>query len=80
MTGVQTCALPISIIDLGRHLDLDVVAEGVEDQETWDMLAEMGCHIVQGWHLGRPMAPDALVPWLHERESRRPPSPVLRLA
>ena len=73
-------AIVRAIVDLGRHLGLEVVAEGVEDQETWDLLAEMGCHIVQGWHLGRPMTPDALVPWLHERESRRHPSPVLRLA
>jgi diguanylate cyclase (GGDEF)-like protein len=73
-------AIVRAIVDLGRHLGLEVVAEGVEDQETWDLLAEMGCHIVQGWHLGKPMTPDALVPWLDERESRRHPSPVLRLA
>jgi diguanylate cyclase (GGDEF)-like protein len=73
-------AIVRAIVDLGRHLGLEVVAEGVEDQETWDLLAEMGCHIVQGWHLGRPMPPDALLPWLHERESRRLTSPALRLA
>jgi diguanylate cyclase (GGDEF)-like protein len=69
-----------AIVDLGRHLGLEVVAEGVEDQPTWDLLAEMGCDLVQGWHLGRPMPPGALLPWLHERESGRRTSPVLRLA
>ena len=32
-----------AIVDLGRHLGLDVVAEGVEDQPTWDLLTSMGC-------------------------------------
>ncbi len=48
-------AIARSIVDLGRHLGLDVVAEGVEDEETWQMLAEMGCTLAQGWHLARLM-------------------------
>ncbi len=48
-------AIARSIVDLGRHLGLDVVAEGVEDEETWQMLTEMGCTLAQGWHLARPM-------------------------
>ena len=83
VTGLQDrggdAAIVRAIVDLGRHLGLEVVAEGVEDQQTWDLLADMGCHLVQGWHLGRPMPPDTLVPWLRERESR-PLPPVLRLA
>ena len=34
---------------------LEVVAKGVEDQASWDLLASMGCDLGQGWHLGRPM-------------------------
>jgi EAL domain-containing protein (putative c-di-GMP-specific phosphodiesterase class I) len=64
-------AIVRAIVDLGRHLGLEVVAEGVEDQQTWDQLEEMGCHLVQGWHLARPMPPAALVPWLREREDAR---------
>jgi EAL domain-containing protein (putative c-di-GMP-specific phosphodiesterase class I) len=41
----------------------------VEDQATWDLLASMGCDLVQGWHLGRPMPTDELVPWLRGREA-----------
>ncbi len=59
-----------AIADLGRNLGLDVVAEGVEDRATWDALAELGVHLVQGWHLARPMPVDALLPWLAEREAR----------
>jgi diguanylate cyclase (GGDEF)-like protein len=57
-------AIVRAIVDLGRHLGLQVVAEGVEDQATWDLLASMGCDLVQGWHLARPMPVDALLPWL----------------
>ncbi len=68
-------AIARSIVDLGRHLGLDVVAEGVEDEETWQMLTEMGCTLAQGWHLARPMPAADLPAWL---ESRRRPAPLLR--
>jgi EAL domain-containing protein (putative c-di-GMP-specific phosphodiesterase class I) len=63
-------AIVRAIVDLGRHLGLEVIAEGVEDQATWDLLASMGCDLAQGWHLGRPMPTDQLAPWLAEREQR----------
>jgi EAL domain-containing protein (putative c-di-GMP-specific phosphodiesterase class I) len=44
-----------STIELAHALDLKVVAEGVEDQQTEDLLKAMGCDIIQGWHSGRPM-------------------------
>jgi diguanylate cyclase (GGDEF)-like protein len=73
-------AIVRAIVDLGRSLGLEVVAEGVEDQATWDVLAELGCHMVQGWHLARPMPAGALVPWMLEREARRGQGTTLRLA
>jgi len=72
-------AIVRAIVDLGRHLGLEVVAEGVEDQETWGQLAAMGCHLVQGWHLGRPMPTGDLVPWLRERASDPAAGPALRV-
>jgi|tagenome__1003787_1003787.scaffolds.fasta_scaffold20962247_2 diguanylate cyclase (GGDEF)-like protein len=60
----EDAAIVRAIVDLGRHLGLEVVAEGVEDQQTWDLLASMGCHLVQGWHLSRPMPIDHLLGWL----------------
>ncbi|MCO7218370.1 EAL domain-containing protein [Klenkia sp. PcliD-1-E] len=56
-----------AVADLGRNLGLDVVAEGVEDQDTWDALTELGVHLIQGWHLARPMPVDALLSWLDDR-------------
>jgi diguanylate cyclase (GGDEF)-like protein len=65
--GGGDAAIVRAIVDLGRHLGLEVVAEGVEDQETWNLLTDLGCDLVQGWHLGRAMPTDDLVPWLLAR-------------
>jgi predicted signal transduction protein with EAL and GGDEF domain len=45
-----------SIIDLGRNLGLEVVAEGVTDPGTRRALQEMGCHLAQGYLFTPPMA------------------------
>ena len=42
-------------LDLARKLGLTAVAEGVESIEDWQMLAELGCDIAQGWLIGRPV-------------------------
>jgi diguanylate cyclase (GGDEF)-like protein len=67
--GTDADDLPIvrAIVDLGRHMGLEVVAEGVEDDPTLDLLDSIGCDLAQGWHLGRPMPIDGLLPWLHGR-------------
>jgi EAL domain-containing protein (putative c-di-GMP-specific phosphodiesterase class I) len=70
----EDVAIVRAIVDLGRHLGLDVVAEGVEDQQTWDLLASMGCDLVQGWHLARPMPAEALLPWLRAGTVDRRPT------
>lgn len=44
-----------SIISLADALGLDVVAEGVENQEQADVLLRLGCIRAQGYHYGRPM-------------------------
>ena len=64
----ENTAIVRAIVDLGRALGLDVVAEGVEDADTWQLLAAMNCDLVQGWHLSRPMPIDALPAWLDARE------------
>jgi diguanylate cyclase (GGDEF)-like protein len=50
-------SLPIvqTIVNLGRNMDMLVVAEGVETAEQRDALAEMGCYGFQGYFMGRPM-------------------------
>jgi EAL domain-containing protein (putative c-di-GMP-specific phosphodiesterase class I) len=49
-----------SIIDLGHKLGLRVVGEGVENQETADILATLGCDLAQGSYLSKPMAPEEI--------------------
>jgi diguanylate cyclase (GGDEF)-like protein len=53
-----------SIIDLGRNLGLHVVAEGVEDDATWEKLTQCGCDVVQGYILTKPLASTDLPAWL----------------
>ncbi|MCG6962132.1 MAG: EAL domain-containing protein [Acidobacteria bacterium] len=51
-------ALADSILMLARSLDLQVVAEGVEEEEQRTALKAMGCDLLQGYLLGRPVPPD----------------------
>jgi EAL domain-containing protein (putative c-di-GMP-specific phosphodiesterase class I) len=57
-------AIVRSVIELAGALGLRVVAEGVEDERTWRLLHEAGCHVAQGWFYGRPMPAEDLVTWL----------------
>jgi diguanylate cyclase (GGDEF)-like protein len=56
-----------STIDLARNLGLEVVAEGVEGAEVLHRLRSLRCDEAQGFHLSRPLPPDALVEWLAAR-------------
>ena len=58
-----------SVIDLARNLGLGVVAEGVEDLETWNALAELGCKVAQGYFLSRPIPAHEFTRWLKSRET-----------
>ena len=53
-----------AIADLAGNLSLAVVAEGVEDAGAYARLAEFGCDIAQGYHIGRPMPLQDFLPWL----------------
>ena len=44
-----------SVIELARGLGKAAIAEGVEDRTTFDRLASLGCHAVQGYYLARPL-------------------------
>ncbi|HYM31194.1 MAG TPA: GGDEF domain-containing response regulator [Candidatus Cybelea sp.] len=53
-----------TIIELARNLGLLVVAEGVEDAETWAALRQLGCDVAQGYHMSRPITAQALDQWM----------------
>ncbi|MEU6587930.1 bifunctional diguanylate cyclase/phosphodiesterase [Streptomyces sp. NPDC046881] len=64
-------------VDLAHSLGLLVVAEGVEDDETWERLRDLGCDAVQGWLVAAAMPPEEATAWLLARGSRgwqRPPA------
>jgi diguanylate cyclase (GGDEF)-like protein len=67
-------AIVRSTIDLARHLDLHVVAEGVETPAALEKVRELGCHTAQGYVLAPPLAPAGLATWLKERTERMPRS------
>ncbi|HWF33803.1 MAG TPA: EAL domain-containing protein [Solirubrobacteraceae bacterium] len=58
-----------STINLGHDLGLEVVAEGVEDGYTLARLGNLGCDRVQGYHISRPLAPEAFAAWLASTEA-----------
>jgi EAL domain-containing protein (putative c-di-GMP-specific phosphodiesterase class I) len=53
-----------STIDLGHNMGLRVVAEGIESEAAWHILAEMGCDQGQGYFMSRPMPADQLASWV----------------
>jgi diguanylate cyclase (GGDEF)-like protein len=57
-------------INLAHSLGLKVVAEGVEDESTWDELRTLGCDFAQGYYLGRPMPAAEIKNWLDHSEPR----------
>jgi EAL domain-containing protein (putative c-di-GMP-specific phosphodiesterase class I) len=57
-------AIVRSAVELGHNLGLQVVAEGVEDADSYDQLVRLGCDLAQGYYMGRPMPIDDLERWL----------------
>ena len=57
-------AIVRTIVALGESLGLGVIAEGVENEAQKDALAAIGCHNYQGYHFGRPLAPESFERWV----------------
>jgi diguanylate cyclase (GGDEF)-like protein/PAS domain S-box-containing protein len=55
-----------STIELAHNIGLRVVAEGVEDKKTYEMLAALSCDSVQGFYISRPMPPEEFSRWLQQ--------------
>ena len=56
-----------AVTDLAHALDLRVVAEGVEDAESWRTVRDVGCDVGQGFFFARPMRSENLIAWIRER-------------
>lgn len=51
-------------IQMAHALNLEVVAEGIEQKESWDLLHDMGCDYAQGFWMGKAMPIKELICWL----------------
>jgi diguanylate cyclase (GGDEF)-like protein len=69
VTDFRDRAIVLSTIELAHNLGLRVVAEGVEEQATADLLRSVGCDEIQGWLVAMPLEPAALETWLAERSA-----------
>lgn len=61
-----------AIVDLSHTLGVAVVAEGIENADTLDRLARMGCDYGQGYFIARPMPADAMLDWVAARDALAP--------
>lgn len=59
-----------SALDIARKLNLQVVAEGVETREDWQLLHSLGCGEAQGYFVAKPMPGDALQSWWRANRQR----------
>ena len=65
-TNAGDAAIVRATIELAGSLGLNVVAEGVEDEATWQSLSRFGCTIAQGYFISRPMPAGEVEGWLLE--------------
>ncbi|BDH07630.1 MULTISPECIES: putative bifunctional diguanylate cyclase/phosphodiesterase [Streptomyces] len=66
----EDAAIVRCTVDLAHSLGLVVVAEGVEDDETWEHLRDLHCDAVQGWLVAAAMPPEETTAWLKARGAR----------
>jgi EAL domain-containing protein (putative c-di-GMP-specific phosphodiesterase class I) len=71
-SSIRDAVIVRSTVDLGRNLGLRVVAEGVEDQATWQELNTLGCDAIQGYYISRPVSADELASWLAQERTATP--------
>jgi len=69
--NLDNAAIVRAVVDLGARLDIDVVAEGVEERPVWDRLAGFGATCAQGYFVARPMPLAEFPAWLATYDPRR---------
>jgi EAL domain-containing protein (putative c-di-GMP-specific phosphodiesterase class I) len=69
--SIEDRAIVQSILALAHSLGKEVVAEGVEDIKTLNILKEMQCNKIQGYLYSKPIAFEQFIPWLTEFEASR---------
>lgn len=69
LVNEQDANIVRSTIGLAHNLNLEVIAEGVESAGIQSLLGQMGCDLIQGYHLSRPKSWEEIMDWLADFES-----------
>jgi EAL domain-containing protein (putative c-di-GMP-specific phosphodiesterase class I) len=67
LSDKQNEAIVRTTLELAHHMNLEVVAEGVEDEATLRYLSRIGCEQAQGYFLSKPIPSGDLIEWLSKR-------------
>jgi EAL domain-containing protein (putative c-di-GMP-specific phosphodiesterase class I) len=78
-TNTDDAAIVASTVQMAHWLGLRTVAEGVENESTWAMLADTGCAVAQGWLTARAMPGDEVPGWMAEYATRASATPQPRV-
>jgi EAL domain-containing protein (putative c-di-GMP-specific phosphodiesterase class I) len=70
-TDPRNSMLVQAAIDLGHTFGLEVVAEGIEDVQTYAALQRLGCDVAQGYYFARPLPADAFADWFDRHAAAR---------
>lgn len=57
----QDAAIVKAIVTMAKELNLTIVAEGVEEARQWEKLREMGCDLIQGYYISKPLPENELI-------------------
>jgi EAL domain-containing protein (putative c-di-GMP-specific phosphodiesterase class I) len=56
---------------MARGMAMSSVAEGVETEEDWNLLRQLGCNVAQGYFVSPPILPEQMTEWAANWDSRR---------
>lgn len=70
-TDARSSAIAETVITLGKKLGVEVVAEGIESQAALKLLAQLGCHLGQGYFISKPVSADRLVEWYYHNDYKQ---------
>jgi diguanylate cyclase (GGDEF)-like protein len=76
-TSDKDRAIVQTIIDFAENLEMRVVAEGVEDKATFDLLKSMGCDVIQGYYLSPAIPSNEIKKWFDKDPDSRVEIPVI---
>jgi EAL domain-containing protein (putative c-di-GMP-specific phosphodiesterase class I) len=66
-TDARSLAITETVIALGKKLNVEVVAEGIESEKAMRLLSERECGLGQGFLIGEPMPAESFTEWYHAR-------------